>query len=264
MSPRFGAAGQGPAYSLAFVRLKDHALIARGGSDGVIRLIDLPSGETRHEIEAHRGAVRALAPLPDAGDGWPRLASCGVDCVVRVWDLDTFARASEVRLDNPKQDHAQITQATVDGRALIAVTVGANVHLWDPDTNHDPVQLGLPADQVWSLTTTMVDGEPRIAGGGNDGRIHLWDPATGELVRWFPAHQSTVWALASHNGGSSPLLASGAADSRIRVWDPATGSLVHELTGHFTAAPRSADPAWRDRAGRVHRHGVGADRRHRR
>src|SRR5712691_8107327 len=158
MSPRFGAAGQGPAYSLAFVRLKDHAVIARGGSDGVIRFIDLPSGETLHEIGAHRGAVRALAPLADAGDGRPRLASCGVDCVVRVWDLDTFTRASEVRLDNPKQDHAQITLANFDGRALIAATVGADVQLWDPDADQEPVRLGLPADQVWSLTTTMVRG----------------------------------------------------------------------------------------------------------
>jgi hypothetical protein len=48
MSPRFGAAGQGPAYSLAFVRLQDHALIARGGSDGVIRFIDIPGGIDRH------------------------------------------------------------------------------------------------------------------------------------------------------------------------------------------------------------------------
>jgi WD40 repeat protein len=163
-----------------------------------------------HEIEAHRGAVRALTPLADAGNG-RRLASCGVDCVVRVWDLDTFARTSEVRLANPKQDHAQLTHATIAGRALIAITVGAEVHLWDPAANHDPVQLGQPTDQIWSLTTTMVNGEVRIAGGGNDGRIHLWNPVTGELVRWFPAHQSTVWALASHNGGNSPLLASGAA-----------------------------------------------------
>ncbi len=232
MSPRFGAAGQGPAYSLAFVRLQDRALIARGGSDGVIRLIDIPSGETRHEIEAHRGAVRALTPLPDVRDGRRRLASCGVDCVVRVWDLDTFARTSEVRLDNPKQDHAQLTHATIAGRVLIAATVGADVQLWDPDAHQDPVQLGQPTDQIWSLATTMVDGQARIAGGGNDGRIYLWDAATGELIRWFPAHQSTVWALAAHNGGDSPLLASGAADSKIRIWDPATGSLLHELVGH--------------------------------
>jgi WD40 repeat protein len=233
MSPRFGAAGQGPAYSLAFVRLRDHALIARGGSDGIIRFIDIPTGQTLHEIErAHRGAVRALTPLPDGEDGRKRLASCGVDCVVRVWDLDTFARASEVRLANPKQDHAQIASVGIGGRALIAVTVGAGVHLWDPDAGDEPIQLGQPTDQIWSLATTMVHGEVRIAGGGNDGRIHLWDPVTGELVRWFPAHQSTVWALAGHNGGSFPLLASGAADSRIRVWDPATGSLQRELTGH--------------------------------
>jgi len=165
-------------------------------------------------------------------DGRRRLASCGVDCVVRVWDLDTFARVSEVALANPKQDHAQVTHVTIADHALIAVTVGADVHLWDPDANLGPVQLGQPTDQIWSLTTTMVHGEVRIAGGGNDGRIHLWDPATSERVRWFPAHQSTVWALASHNGGSSPLLASGAADSKIRVWDPATGSLLHELAGH--------------------------------
>src|SRR6266567_1681714 len=111
MSPRFGAAGQGPAYSLAFVRL---------------------------------------------------------------------------------QDRAQLTQATIAGRVLIAATVGADVQLWDPDAHQDPVQLGQPTDQIWSLATTMVDGRARIAGGGNEGRIYLWDPATGELIRWFPAHQSTV------------------------------------------------------------------------
>src|SRR6266487_1837431 len=180
MSPRFGAAGQGPAYSLAFVRLQDRALIARGGSDGVIRFIDLPSGETLHEIEAHRGAVRALTPLADAGNG-QRLASCGVDCVVRVWDLDTFARTSEVRLANPKQDHAQLTHATIAGRALIAITVGAEVHLWDPVTGE--LIRWFPAHQstVWALASHNGGNSPLLASGAADSRIRVWDPATGSL-----------------------------------------------------------------------------------
>src|SRR6266487_3289288 len=230
MSPRFGAAGQGPAYSLAFVRLQDRALIARGGSDGVIRLIDIPSGEIRHEIEAHRGAVRALTPLPDVRDGRRRLASCGVDCVVRVWDLDTFARTNEVRLANPKQDHAQLSHATIAGRALIAVTVGAEVQLWDPDAHQDPVQLAQPTDQIWSLATTMVDGQVRIAGGGNDGRIYLWDPAGGER------------------------LVSGSADSTIRLWDPRAGTLAadpfQDYRGEVWAlAPVEIDGHWQIMAG---------------
>src|SRR6266516_1172171 len=222
MSPRFGAAGQGPAYSLAFVRLQDRALIARGGSDGVIRFIDLPSGETLHEIEAHRGAVRALTPLADAGNG-QRLASCGVDCVVRVWDLDTFARTSEVRLANPKQDHAQLTHATSAGRALIAITVGAEVHLWDPAANHDPVQLGQPTDQIWSLTTTMVHGEVRIAGGGNDGTIRLWDPRTGALAAEpFEDYHGEVWALAPAEISGRWQIVAGGAEGSLLLLDPQT------------------------------------------
>jgi WD40 repeat protein len=232
MSPRFGAAGQGPAYSLAFVKLGDHALVARGGSDGVVRFIDIPTGDTRRQFKAHRGAVRALISFPAAEDRQPRLASCGIDGVVRVWNLDTFSRSSEIRLANPKHDHAQMAYATIAGTSLIAITMGADVHLWDPDANQGPVQLGQASDQIWSLTATMVDGEVRIAGGGNDGRIYLWDPATADLVRLFPAHQSTIWALASLDDGGSTVLASGGADSKILMWDPATGSLLHELTGH--------------------------------
>jgi WD40 repeat protein len=58
-------------------------LLASGGLDGSIRLLNLETGETVHRLAGHRGAVISLAFSPDGR----RLVSGGRDTTALVWDL---------------------------------------------------------------------------------------------------------------------------------------------------------------------------------
>ncbi len=59
-------------------------LLVSGGSDGMLRWWEVPSGECVRVREAHQGTVQALKVSPDGST----LASCGDDGAVALWDLE--------------------------------------------------------------------------------------------------------------------------------------------------------------------------------
>jgi WD40 repeat protein len=230
---KFESAGQGSVWSLASVRVAGRALIARGGADGLIRLIDAADGTEVDQIEAHRGPVRALVAIPSEDGRDPyRLASGGLDGYVRLWDLADQEGHRETRF----QDEVwSLTCLMVKGEPLLAGTgAGGVVELWEPYGSTDTRTLSGTAGRVWALASIGVGGRELLAVGGNDGRVELVDPAGGTVVRSIRAHRSTVWALAPVTVSGRQLLASGGADAQVYLWDPATGAPARQYAGHLS------------------------------
>jgi WD40 repeat protein/tRNA A-37 threonylcarbamoyl transferase component Bud32 len=63
----------------------DGATLAAAGSDGVIRLWDISSGDLRHTFSGHVGPIRRLAFAPDGRT----LASLGADRTLKLWHPGT-------------------------------------------------------------------------------------------------------------------------------------------------------------------------------
>ena len=58
-----------------------------------MRIWDPRTGQTRHTLTGHTGAVRALAVAPDGT--W--LASASDDATVRIWDIDSECDVMSIR-----------------------------------------------------------------------------------------------------------------------------------------------------------------------
>jgi transcriptional regulator with XRE-family HTH domain len=72
-------------------------LVLSGGSDGRLHWWEVPSLQCVRVREAHQGAVQALKVSPDGS----RLASCGDDGVIALWDLERGGPLRTLRLDRP-------------------------------------------------------------------------------------------------------------------------------------------------------------------
>jgi WD40 repeat protein/transcriptional regulator with XRE-family HTH domain len=72
-------------------------LLLSGGSDGMLRWWEVPSGECVRVREAHQGTVQSLKVSPDGS----RLASCGDDGAIVLWDLHSGEQFQTLRQDRP-------------------------------------------------------------------------------------------------------------------------------------------------------------------
>ncbi len=72
-------------------------MLVSGGSDGTLRWWIVDSGECLWVREAHQGTVQSLRRSPDGA----KLASCGDDGVILLWDLHRGEHLQTQRRDRP-------------------------------------------------------------------------------------------------------------------------------------------------------------------
>jgi WD40 repeat protein len=82
-------------YAIAWGLSRD--VLISGGSDGRLYWWDVQSRECMHVRRAHQGTIRSLRRSPDGS----RLASCGDDGTIILWDLGGGERLGTLRRDRP-------------------------------------------------------------------------------------------------------------------------------------------------------------------
>jgi WD40 repeat protein len=107
-------------------------VLVSGGSDGNLRWWDVQHGECLLLRQEHQGAVQSLRVSPDN----QRLASCGDDNTVQVWNLESGEHLRTLQRDRPYErlnitgirgvTEAQLTTL----RALGAIDDAAPSNTW--------------------------------------------------------------------------------------------------------------------------------------
>jgi WD40 repeat protein len=101
----------------------DDRLIATGGANHFVKLLDAFTGREIHSLRGHSGDLRAIAFSPDG----KRLASAGEDQTIRIWDVETGMELLALR------GHARrvlFLAFSRDGRLLISGSKDRTVRAW--------------------------------------------------------------------------------------------------------------------------------------
>ena len=111
-------------YALAWG--SDTTIVVSGGVDGTVRWWNVGSSAPVRECEAHQGTVQSLRRSPDG----TKLASCGDDGAIIVWDLHSGEHLQTLRRDRPYErlDITGLTGITDAQRASLLALGAVEAH----------------------------------------------------------------------------------------------------------------------------------------
>ncbi|WP_462186324.1 MULTISPECIES: hypothetical protein [unclassified Frankia] len=224
--------------------------LVSAGSDGTVRVWDVPEGRSRAVLTGHHGPVLACAVAPDGRT----IASAGADGTVRLWtapdpvdvpdlgDVPAFGDAPALGDASGLRDARSLDDGQADGAALSAIT--AVTAAASPDRPEPRVLTG-PAGEVNTCAFTP-DGAGIISAGGA-GTLIRWDVVSGDSVFQVPVPVSGAALRCWVPAPDGSWIAVAGDDSVIRICDATTGAPRLTLTGHagsvlsLTVAP---DGSW--------------------
>ncbi len=189
-------------------------------------------GEVRRMTVA-RSQVVGVAHSPT--NSW--VASAGLDCMVRLWDVNT---AKEIRTFQGHRTWVRAVVFSQDGRWLFSSCGGSDsggklwggddfsIRMWDVECGTQERSFVGHTDPVVGLAVN--NDATRLLSCGDDETIRLWNVATGKEERCFKGHVSHVRSVAFSPDARHFI--SGGHDMVLRVWDVGSGEIVGRCEGH--------------------------------
>jgi WD40 repeat protein len=229
----------------------DRKLLAMGGSQGTISVIDFHSGGIIKTWQAHKGAIQDISfgPATDDKEGQTTglLASAGADRTVRTWnyaagEMVTEFDGTESALESVafQPDGKRVAAGAADGTVVIfsleALKQQAHENA-DEDAETSAVVLRLSGMTQKVTAVRFSDNGQTIYTACMDGTVRGFAAADGQQ-RFSANHGAPVHDLAISNDGQR--LASAGDNKIVRLWNPANGATLQpsQLTG-FTSAVHS-------------------------
>ena len=172
-----------------------------------------------------QGAARLVAFSPDGR----LLATAGVNCDIRIWDVTTARR-----LYTLKGHSASAITFSPDGKLLASAETRSGVLLWDVQSGKQQRKLEVPRDRGWFqqiyCLAFRLDGKTLVAAGSAtilpDARMELctalisWDAGTGKMIEFDELDKvDTNWLWLSADGGTVAYFASTERKFFLRVRD---------------------------------------------
>ncbi|OCQ91393.1 hypothetical protein BCD67_23545 [Oscillatoriales cyanobacterium USR001] len=192
-----------------------------GNTDGSISVWNLPSGELKSTLKAHKDAVNAVAI---ASDG-KIFASGSDDKTIKIWNLET---GENIRILQGHSDAVVAIALSSDGQFLASGSWDKTVKIWNVKTG---ALLYTLVGHLGIVNSVTIGADSKtLASGSKDGSIKLWNLQTGELIRTLKGNSLSVLSVAF--SPDIKTLASGSADGTISLWNLGNGQLIRRLSKH--------------------------------
>jgi WD40 repeat protein len=138
----------------------DGKLLAAGGADNQIRLLDAETGKELRRFAGHR--PRTFHPAFNPKNG-----------------------AFDALVDSVGEGDVTTVAFSPDGKTLASGGWDETVRLWDVETGKERRSFLAHQDGLVAAVRFSPDGKYLASRGGNDGVVRLWDAATGAEVRKY-------------------------------------------------------------------------------
>jgi WD40 repeat protein len=220
-----------PALSLAFS--PDGKILALGTWQGIVKVLDLSTGQDLPAPAPHKDWLCAVAFSPDGkllvsaggSEFKPERNGGKTSGQVKLWDVAAAKELGELTGHLSKVFSAVFSP---DGQILATGGADQTVRLWNVATRKQQSVLQGHADAVWSVAFSP-DGKT-IASASADRTVKLWDAISGEERVTFRGHEDEVRCVALSPDGKT--MATGSADWTVRLWDLSTQKQRAVLKGH--------------------------------
>jgi WD40 repeat protein len=210
----------------------DGKVIAAGGGTpgafGELVLIDAATGSVVHTLEGHRDYVYHVAFSPDG----KRLASCGYDKLIRVWDTAT-GKPTGVLKEHTEGGVRRRVQRIRDSARV--ASADRSVKIWDVAKGVRLYTINDPTDAM--LTLAFRPGTNDLVAGGADKRLRAWtiSDTSATSIGNTLAHTAGIIRLAFSPDGTR--LATSSTDRQVKAvvgGGPCAscGSSERRVTGH--------------------------------
>jgi WD40 repeat protein len=250
----------------------DGSLLALGGDDGVIRIVNLETFAVMETINAHICRVRDLDFSPDSH----QLLSVGSDGHAYLWRLSDGSLAKEIlevgdtelysgRINPLAPDkfvligdrkgflyakdlkhNRLITHAKFHNGPVLAVSYqphGKGTYLSAGGDGHLKIRLpegqriDLTADDKTAVDKAIFQADYTPTGdliytAGNDRKVKIWDAYKLGSAPVRILEAHKKYVLAASSSLAGDILASGGGDKVVNVWSLASGQLMAQLVGH--------------------------------
>lgn len=172
-----------------------------------------------------------------------RLASCGADGVVRIWDPSNGIQIGESLVGHVAVGGKRSlfgdgvirvsSFVTADGVRLASCGADGAVRIWDPARGVQVGRLVGHSGRVWDVMSFLTTEGVRLASCGND-TVRIWDALSFEQVGApLTGHNARIVGLTSFMAAEGVRLVSCSDDRTVRIWDPLGHTQVGDpLTGH--------------------------------
>ena len=234
--PRFRFEGS-PQSILAVEPSSDGLFGAYAGSEGVIRLVDLVTGELMLEIAAGSPITGLSINSDDT-----LIAASLADYSVGVWQLEDGAEAHRLA---GHEGLATDVEFSPDGALLASSSADSTVRLWDVATGSALRRLDKHIDYVIKISFSpdgarLVSASAAIGVSESDrtpahNTIQVWDVASGENTLTIPPDGIGFTRDVEFSPDGATIAGtswSGATGGVARIFDARTGAELHRLYAH--------------------------------
>jgi hypothetical protein len=188
----------GAPRAMTVIRLGQLQTVVSGGRDGLVRLVDLGTGNPiMPPLVGHIGPVEAVSSA--SFDSEPVVVSGGADGTVRVWeDLAARSASGEASVEQISVA-SEVMTTRVEGEAAVAsIGVGGSLHVTMARSGRVVVRHPVRIAGIAALAAAEMDGRDVVVTGSLDGVMRVWDPATGtQLLSPRSSRQTRLTAVAT-------------------------------------------------------------------
>jgi WD40 repeat protein len=189
---------------------KDKRAIASGGSDGVVRVWNLPDGSLSSTFTRHDSAVTDLSFSPDN----KTIASSSEDYTVKIWNLDKVSLP---------QIQGQTVSISPNNQMIVTGNEDGSV-MWQQDS----MIRKLSGHGKSVIKVSFSPDGSMIASASADNTVKVWR-LDGKVIATLQGHQKPVTSVAFSPDGK--MIATASGDKTAKLWN-LNGNLLRTFTGH--------------------------------